>query len=84
MSMCVCVCCVFTYNLFLCVLVGAEQVHSLHVAKVNVMAQQEDEEQLTHILLLAVSIQSLISFKLRANVGQLLVDALDLSLLTFA
>ena len=49
-----------TYNLFLCVLVGAEQVNSFHVSEVDVMAQQEDEEELADILLLTVAIQSLV------------------------
>lgn len=78
-----CVCVGGTYNLLLSVLVGAEQVHSLHMAEVDVMAQEKDEEQLTHVLLLTVSIQSLVSFKLGADVGQLFIDALDLSLLAF-
>lgn len=47
---------VSTYDLFLGVLVGAEQVDGLHVSKVNIMAQKEDEEQLADILLLTVTI----------------------------
>ena len=70
-----------TYNLFLCVLVGAQQVDCLHVSKVDVMAEQEDEEQLADVLLLAVAIQGLVPFKLGADVGQLFVDPFDLSLL---
>ena len=50
-----------THNLLLCVFVGAEQVNSFHVAKVNVMSQEEDKEQLADILLLTVAIQSLVS-----------------------
>jgi hypothetical protein len=42
--------------LFLCVLVGAEQVDCLHVAKVDVMAKKEYEKQLAHIFLLTVAI----------------------------
>jgi hypothetical protein len=45
-----------TYNLFLCVFVGAEQINGLHVAKVDVMTQQENKEQFAHILLLLVAI----------------------------
>ena len=45
-----------TYNLFLCVLVGAEEVDGLHVSKVDIMAQQKDEEQLAHVLLFTVAI----------------------------
>ena len=71
----------FTYDLFLCVLVGAEQVDSLHVSKVDVMSQQEDEEQLADILLLTIAIQCLIPLELGADVGQLLIDPLDLCLL---
>lgn len=72
-----------TYYLFFCVLVGAQQVDCLHVAKVDVMAKQENEEQLAHILLLAVSIQSLVALELGADVGQLLIDPFDLRLLAF-
>lgn len=50
-----------THNLFFCIFVGAEQVDCLHVPKVDVMAQQEDEKQLADILLLAVTIQGFIS-----------------------
>lgn len=69
-----------TYDLFLGVLVGAEQVDGLHVPKVDVMAEEEDEEQLADILLLAVAVQRLVALELGADVGQLLVDALDLRL----
>lgn len=51
-----------TYNLFLRVLVGAEQVDSLHVSKVDVMAQKKDEEQLADILFLTVAVQSFVSY----------------------
>ena len=53
--------CSVAHNLLLGVLVGAEQVDCLHVAEVDVMSQEEDEEQLTHVLLLAVAVQSLVS-----------------------
>lgn len=72
-----------SYNLFLRVLVGAQQVDGLHVSKVDVMAQQEDEEQLADVLLLAVAVQSLVALELGADVGQLLVNPLDLCLFAF-
>ena len=49
-----------SYNLLLSVLVGAEEIHCLHVSKVNIMTQQENEEELTHILLLLVAVQCLV------------------------
>ena len=73
-----------TYNLLLSVLVGGEQVDGLHLAKVDVMAEQEDEEQLADVLLLLVAVQRLVALEFRTNVGQLFVDALDLGLLAFA
>lgn len=45
-----------THYLLFCVLVGAEQVDSLHVSKVDVMAQEEDEEQLADVFFLTVTI----------------------------
>ena len=66
------------HNLLLRVLVGAEQVDCLHVAEVDVVAQQEDEQQLADILLLAVAVQGLVPFELGADIGQLLINALDL------
>ena len=50
--------CVFlsTHYLFLCVFVGAEEVDGLHVSEVDVMAQEEDEEQLADILFFAVAV----------------------------
>lgn len=73
-----------THNLFLRVFVGGEQIDRLHVAKVDVMAEQEDEEQLAHVFLLLVAVQCLVPLELAADVGQLLVDALDFGLFTFA
>ena len=35
----------FTYDLLLSVLVGGEQVDGLHLAEVDVVAEEEDEEQ---------------------------------------
>lgn len=45
-----------TYNLFFSVFVGAKEVDSLHVSKVDIMAQKKDEEQLADILLFTVTI----------------------------
>lgn len=45
-----------TYNLFLCVLVGAEEVDGLHVSEVDIMAQEKDEKQLADILFFTVAI----------------------------
>lgn len=50
-----------TYDLLFSVLVGAEKVDSLHVSKVDVMSQEEDKEQLAHVLLFTVAIQSFVS-----------------------
>lgn len=50
-----------THNLLLRVSVGAQQVHGLHVPKVNVVAQEEDEEQLADVLLFTVAIKSLVT-----------------------
>ena len=50
----------FTYDLLLSVLVGGEQVDGLHLAEVDVVAEEEDEEQLAHILLLLVPVQRLV------------------------
>ena len=50
----------FTYDLLLSVLVGGEQVDGLHLAEVDVVAEEEDEEQLAHILLLLVAVQRLV------------------------
>ena len=53
------------------------------MSKVDVMAEQEYEEQLADILLLAVAIQGLVPLKLGADVGQLFIDPLDLGFLAF-
>ena len=50
----------YTHNLLLGVLVGGEQVDGLHLAEVDVVAEEEDEEQLAHILLLLVAVQRLV------------------------
>ena len=71
-------------DLLLRVLVGGEQVHGLHVAEVDVVAEEEDEEQLADVLLLLVAVQGLVPLELGPDVGQLLVDPLDLCLLGLA
>ena len=42
--------------MFLGVLVRRKQVHGLDVAEVDVVAEQEDEEQLANVLLLLVAV----------------------------
>jgi hypothetical protein len=53
-----------TYDLFFCVLVWREQVDGFHVAEVDVMAEQEDEQQLTNVLLLLVPVQRFVALEL--------------------
>ena len=55
----------FTYDLLLSVLVGGEQVDGLHLAEVDVVAEEEDEEQLAHILLLLITIKGLVSLQIQ-------------------
>uniref|UniRef100_A0A182XS43 Uncharacterized protein n=1 Tax=Anopheles quadriannulatus TaxID=34691 RepID=A0A182XS43_ANOQN len=71
-------------DLFLRVFVGGQQIDRLHVAEIDVMAEQKDEQQLAHVLLLLVAVQRFVPFKFAPNVGQLLVDALDFRLFAFA
>lgn len=54
------------------------------MAEINVVAEQKDEEQFAHVLLFLVAIERFVAFELAANVGQLLVDALDFRLFAFA
>lgn len=51
-----------THDLLLRVSVGAQQVHGLHVPKVNVMAQQKDEEQLADVFFFTIAIESLVAY----------------------
>lgn len=53
------------------------------MAKVNVVTEKEDEEQLTDIFFLLVSIQSLVALELGSYIGQFLVDTLYLGFFTF-
>jgi hypothetical protein len=62
--------------LFLGVLVGGEQVDCLHVTEVDVMAEQEDEEQLADVLLLLVPVQRLVALEFRPGI-QILKMGLD-------
>ena len=52
-----------TYNLFLGVLIGGQQVDSLDLTEVNIVTKQEDEQELANIFLLLVPVQCLISLK---------------------
>ena len=50
-----------TYNLFLGVLIGGQQVDSLDLTEVNIVTKQEDEQELANIFLLLITIQRFIS-----------------------
>ena len=50
--------------MFLGVLVRRQQVDGLDVAEVDVVAEQEDEEELAHVLLLLVAVQRLVALEL--------------------
>lgn len=52
-----------THDLLLRVSVGAEQVHGLHVPKVNVMTQEKDEEQLADVFFFTIAIKSLVTYR---------------------
>ena len=52
-----------THDLFLGVLVRRKQVHGLDMAEVDVVAEQEDEEQLANVLLLLVAVQRLVTLE---------------------
>ena len=54
------------------------------MTEIDVMAQQEDEQQLAHILLLLVTIQGFVALEFVSNVGQFLVDPLYFGLFAFA
>ena len=49
-----------SYNLFLREACAGEQVDCFLVSKVNIIAKEKDEQQLTHILLLLIAIQTII------------------------
>ena len=66
------------------VFVGDEQVDGFFVAEIDVVPEQEDEEQLAHVLLLLVAVESLVAFEFRSDVRQFFVDALHFSLTAFA
>lgn len=54
--------CSDTHDLLLRVSVGAQQVHGLHVPKVNVVTQEKDEEQLADIFFFTIAIKSLVTY----------------------
>lgn len=72
------------YDLFLRELVGGEQIDGLHVAKVDVVPQHVEVNDLTDVLLLLVARQVLVLGKLLSYVGHLLVYALLFALPPFA
>lgn len=51
------------YYLLLGVLIGAQEVDSLHVSEINIVAQKEDEQQLADVLLFTVAIECLVPCK---------------------
>lgn len=59
---------VYTYNLFLRILIRRQQINSLHMSEINVMTKEENEQQLAHIFLFLISIECLVPFKFTANV----------------
>ena len=67
----------FTYDLLLSVLVGGEQVDGLHLAEVDVVAEEEDEEQLAHILLLLVPVQRLVPLSREISQKSFLRSSMD-------
>lgn len=72
-----------TYNLLFRVLIGRQQIDCLHVAEVDVMTQQKNEQQFAHVFLLLITIQCLVAFEFTTNICQLLIDSLDFGLFTF-
>lgn len=72
-----------THYLFFGVFVGREQINRLHMSKINIMPQKENKQQLAHVFLLLVTIQSFITFKLATYISQLLIYPFDLRLLAF-
>jgi len=53
------------------------------MTKVNIMSQQENEEELAHVLFLLVSIQCFISLEFTPNICQFFIDSLDFRFFTF-
>lgn len=70
--------------MFLGVFVRRQQIDRFHMAKVNIVAQQEYEQQFTDIFLLLVAVQRFIAFEFAANVSQFLVDTLNFCFFAFA
>ena len=67
-------------NLLFRVLVRAQQIHRFNMAKVDVMSEEEDEEQLADVLLLVIPVQCLVALELAADIGQFFIDAFRLGL----
>jgi len=53
------------------------------VAKVDVMAEEKDEQQLANIFLLLIAVEGFVSFEFAPYIGQLLVYAFNLRLFAF-
>lgn len=54
------------------------------MAEVDVVAEEEDEQQLANIFLLLIAVECLVAFELTSNIRQLLVHALHFRLFAFA
>lgn len=54
------------------------------MTKVDVMAQQEDEQQLADVFLLLIAVEGLVAFEFTSNVRELLVHALHFRLFALA
>lgn len=54
------------------------------MAEVNVVAKQEDEQQLTHVFLLLITVKCFVAFEFTSNVRQLLVHTFHFRFFAFA
>ena len=52
-----------THDLFFGIFVGGEEIDGFHVAEIDVVAEEEDEEKFADIFLLLVAVQRLVSCK---------------------
>ena len=59
MYVCVYVCLCVAHNLFLGKPDAGEEIDGLFLPKLHIVPQQKDEQQLAHILLLLIAIQSI-------------------------
>lgn len=73
-----------THNLFLGILVRREQINGFHMPEINIMSQEKNEQQLTHIFFLLITVKRFISFKFTSNVGQFFIDTFHFSFFAFA